>query len=158
MVGYKHQPYLYIGWFSARFEDFLTWVPCRLTVLTIALLSRKPLTVWRLCRRDAIQDPSPNSGWSECAYAAALGVQMGGVNYYRGKIEVKPLLGEALQPITSATIHRALNLTRYSFLLWLLLLTLVELWTSGAIVPQRLNFGLPIVSGFLTFAQSTIDL
>jgi len=119
MVGYKAAPYTYLGWFSARLEDYLTWLPCRLTVMTLALLSGKPLLVWRICRRDAILDPSPNSGWSECAYAAILGVQMGGTNWYRGVAKEKPLLGDAIYPITPTSIHQALQLTRYCFLLWL---------------------------------------
>ncbi len=74
MVGYREAPYTYLGCFCARLEDCLTWLPCRLTVVTVALLSGKPMHVWRICRRDAINDPSPNSGWSECAYAAFLDV------------------------------------------------------------------------------------
>jgi adenosylcobinamide-phosphate synthase len=119
MVGYKDAPYTYLGWFSARLEDYLTWLPCRLTVMTLALLSGKPVQVWRLCRRDAVRDPSPNSGWSECAYAAILGVQVGGTNWYRGVAKHKPLLGDAVEPITPESVHRALQLTRYSFLIWL---------------------------------------
>ena len=118
MVGYRREPYADLGWCSAKAEDILTWFPCRLSVLTLSLISGKPLTVWRLCARDAIHDPSPNSGWSECAYAAALDVQVGGINYYRGQVQYKPLLGDALHPITPAIIQQALNLTRYSFLLW----------------------------------------
>ncbi|RCJ34755.1 cobalamin biosynthesis protein [Nostoc minutum NIES-26] len=119
MVGYREAPYTYLGWFSAKLEDCLTWLPCRLTVLTLGLLSGKPLYVWRMCRRDAVADPSPNSGWSECAYAAILGVQMGGTNWYRGVAKQKPLLGNAIYPINSTRIQRALQLTRYCFLLWL---------------------------------------
>ncbi|MCC5638864.1 adenosylcobinamide-phosphate synthase CbiB [Nostoc sp. CHAB 5844] len=119
MVGYQEAPYTYLGWFSARLEDYLTWLPCRFTVITLALLSGKLLVVWRICRRDAILDPSPNSGWSECAYAAILGVQMGGTNWYHGVAKEKPLLGDAIYPITPTTIHQALQLTRYCFLLWL---------------------------------------
>ncbi len=124
MVGYRREPYTDIGWFSAKSEDLLTWLPCRLTVLTLSLISGKPVTVWRLCLRDANQDPSPNSGWSECAYAAALGVQVGGINYYRGEVQSKPLLGDNLQPITADIIQQALKLTRYSFILWLGLLAI----------------------------------
>jgi len=120
MVGYRDAPYTYLGWSSARLEDALTWLPCRLTVLTIALLSGRPRSVLQICRRDAPQDPSPNAGWSECAYAAALGVQVGGINRYRGVVKQKPLLGDALQPITSPVIRRALGLTRRAFLGWLL--------------------------------------
>ncbi|BAY20858.1 cobalamin biosynthesis protein [Calothrix sp. NIES-2100] len=119
MVGYREAPYTYLGWFSARLEDYLTWLPCRLTVITLALLSGKPLHVWRICRRDAVTDPSPNSGWSECAYAAILGVQMGGTNWYRGVAKEKPLLGDDIYPITPQSIESALQLTRYCFLLWL---------------------------------------
>lgn len=119
MVGYREAPYTYLGWFSARLEDGLTWLPCRLTVMTLALLSGKPLYVWRLCCKDAVKDPSPNSGWSECAYAAILGVQMGGTNWYRGVAKEKPLLGDAINPITATTIHTAMQFTGYCFLLWL---------------------------------------
>jgi adenosylcobinamide-phosphate synthase len=119
MVGYREAPYTYLGWFSAKVEDGLTWLPCRLTVLTIALLSGKPLQVWKICLRDAPQDPSPNSGWSECAYAAALGVQVGGTNWYRGVAKPKPLLGDSIHPITSETIQQALQLTQSCFLVWL---------------------------------------
>lgn len=119
MVGYRKEPLTHIGWFSAQLEDRLTWLPCRLSVLTLALISRKPRQVWFLCRRDAIQDPSPNSGWSECAFAAILEVQLGGKNVYGGEIKIKPLLGDPIHPITPEKIHQALNLTRACFLLWL---------------------------------------
>ncbi len=119
MVGYRREPYTDLGWFSAKLEDVLTWLPCRLTVITLALLSGKPQEVWRLCHRDAIKDLSPNSGWSECVYAAILGVQLGGTNWYQGVAKHKPLLGNPVYPITPAKIYQALGLTRYCFLIWL---------------------------------------
>ncbi|MGF1600555.1 MAG: adenosylcobinamide-phosphate synthase CbiB [Thermosynechococcaceae cyanobacterium] len=127
MVGYQEAPYTDLGWFSARFEDLLTWLPCRLTVLTLGLLSGKLFTVIRLCRRDATHDPSPNAGWSECAYAAVLGVQVGGANWYRGVLKEKPFLGDPILPITPEQIDLALRLTRNSFLLWLALALLLKL-------------------------------
>lgn len=120
MIGYLREPYTDIGWFSAQLEDRLTWLPCRLTVLTLALFSGKPRSVLAICRRDAILDPSPNSGWSECVYAAILGVQLGGINTYKGEIKSKPLLGNPENEITVDTIQKALSLTRYCLLLWLL--------------------------------------
>jgi len=119
MVCYRAAPYTYIGWFSAKMEDVLTLLPCRLTVLTLALLSGKPGYVLQVCRRDATADPSPNSGWSECAYAAVLGVQVGGINFYRGVAKHKPLLAEAIHPITPERIQQATRLTRNCFLIWL---------------------------------------
>ncbi|MEO0457794.1 MAG: adenosylcobinamide-phosphate synthase CbiB [Cyanobacteria bacterium P01_A01_bin.114] len=131
MVGYRREPYTHLGWFSARFEDALTWIPCRLVVVTIGLLSGRPQFVWQVCGRDAIADPSPNAGWSECAYAAALGVQVGGENTYQGKVTHKPTLGVAERPIEPAVIEQALNLTRSSFLLWLGI-GLLGLWLRHA--------------------------
>ena len=120
MVGYREAPYTDLGWFSAKLEDALTWLPCRLSVLTVALLSGRPGHVLRICRRDAVADPSPNAGWSECAYAAALGVQMGGLNVYRGNVVEKPLLADADRPIDSTVIWQALQITRRSFLIGLI--------------------------------------
>ena len=119
MVGYRREPYHDIGWFSAQLEDRLTWIPCRLTVLTLSLISGEPLKVLAVCRRDGVKDPSPNSGWSEAVYAGILGVQLGGKNTYKGVVKEKPLLGDALEPISIAKIERALALTRYCFLIWL---------------------------------------
>ena len=119
MVGYLREPYTDVGWFSAQLEDRLTWLPCRLTVLTLALFSGKPGAVLAICRRDGVLDPSPNSGWSEAVYAAILGVQLGGVNSYGGIVKEKPLLGNRDREITPAIIKQALALTRNCFLLWL---------------------------------------
>jgi len=119
MIGYLKEPYTYLGWFSAQLEDRLTWFPCRLTVLTLAVFSGKPRQVLAICRRDGVLDPSPNSGWSESCYAAILGVQLGGVNTYGGVVREKPLLGNRDREITPDVINQALALTRYCFLLWL---------------------------------------
>jgi adenosylcobinamide-phosphate synthase len=119
MIGYLREPYTDIGWFSAKFEDYLTYLPCRLTVFTLACLSGKPQQVLAICRRDAPQDVSLNSGWSESVYAAILGVQLGGMNSYQGVTKFKPLLGNPDHPIISATVEKAFTLTRHCFLLWL---------------------------------------
>ncbi|MEM9452348.1 MAG: adenosylcobinamide-phosphate synthase CbiB, partial [Cyanobacteria bacterium P01_E01_bin.6] len=119
MVGYRTLPYLHLGYFSAKLEDILTWLPCRLTVFTIGLLSGKPRQVWTICRRDAPQDPSPNAGWSECVYAATLDVQVGGTNTYRGKVTQKPKLGNPITPITPEKVTDALRITRRTALLWI---------------------------------------
>lgn len=136
MVGYQTEPYRDLGWFSARCEDVATWLPCRLTVLTIAWLSRHPRRVWRLCCRDAPADPSPNAGWSECAYAAALGIQLGGENVYRGEVKHKPLLADPQRPITVAVIYQGLQLTRWAIFAWLVV-------ASGLLAARYTLLGCP---------------
>jgi adenosylcobinamide-phosphate synthase len=119
MVGYRNELYTDLGWFSAHLDDVLTWIPCRLNVLTLGAISGQLQAVIRLCKRDAVKDPSPNSGWSECTYAVILGVQLGGLNSYQGVIKFKPLLGRASQPITQERIEYALRLTRNCFVVWM---------------------------------------
>ncbi len=127
MIGYKREPYQDIGWFSAKLEDYATWIPCRLTVLTVALMSKRPLHSIIKCRQDAIKDPSPNSGWSEGIFAVVLGVQLGGVNFYKGEMKFKPLLGQPYRNIDAQVIRQALGITRYCFLLWLASATVLKL-------------------------------
>lgn len=131
MVGYLREPYRDIGWFNAQFEDYLTWLPCRLTVLTLSLFSGKPLAVLAICRRDGIKDPSPNSGWSEAVYAAILEVQLGGRNTYKGVVVEKPLLGNPQQDISLNKINQAINLTRNCFVFWLAIACLSLSFTNS---------------------------
>lgn len=116
MIGYKEEPFTHIGWFSAKLEDKLTWLPCRLTVWTLAILSFQPRRNIEDCKKYAYKDPSPNSGWSEGIFAVILRVQLGGDNTYKGKKKHKPLLGKPEKPIERETIKEALFLTRISFL------------------------------------------
>ncbi len=126
MIGYKKPPYRYLGTASAITDDILTYIPCRLMVLTLGVMSHHPIALWKHCAQDGSQDPSPNSGWSECAYAIALGVQLGGQNTYQGIPRPKPLLGIPHQLITPEVIRSALAFNRRAFLSWLCL--------TGAIV------------------------
>lgn len=119
MVGYKKMPYRYLGTASAIADDILTYIPCRLMVLTLGMMSHRPIDLWKHCARDGSLDPSPNSGWSECAYAIALGVQLGGNNTYQGVPRPKPLLGIASRSITPDVVRSALALNRRAFLSWL---------------------------------------
>ena len=137
MVGYRNETYIDLGWFSAKVEDYLTWIPCRLTVLTLAIVTGNTIDKWQRTQTYAIQDPSPNSGWSESIYAVILGVQLGGVNIYKGEKKIKPLLGEAINTIDSDTIEQALSLTRICFLLWLTIVSVILL--MGQLTPMITN-------------------
>jgi adenosylcobinamide-phosphate synthase len=63
-------------------------------------------TAWR----DARLQPSPNSGYPEAAVAGASGAQLGGLNFYGGKPSAKPLIGEALVPLSAQICGRARGL------------------------------------------------
>ena len=105
MVGYKNERYLLFGRASARCDDLANWLPARLTGLLLVLAA--PLAglsmkgSWRIMRRDGRNHSSPNSGIPEAAAAGALGVQLGGTNYYFGRPVAKPTIGEPLHPLDS---------------------------------------------------------
>ena len=116
MVGHRSVRYLRFGWASARLDDVANWVPARVTAaLTAAcapLVTRtNPVQVLRIVRRDGGRHPSPNAGRCEAAFAAALGVRLGGRNVYGGVAEARPEVGEGRAP-ESEDIHRAIVLSR----------------------------------------------
>ncbi len=83
MVGHRSPRYLRYGWASARLDDLAGWVPARATAtLVAAVRPGAAAEVWRAVRRDAPGHPSPNAGVAESAFAAALGLRLGGPNRY----------------------------------------------------------------------------
>jgi len=117
MVGHRSARYLRFGWASARLDDVANWIPARVTAaLTAAcapLVTRtSPVRVLRVVRRDGGRHPSPNAGRCEAAFAAALGVRLGGTNVYGGVAEARPELGEKGHAPESEDIRRAIVLSR----------------------------------------------
>jgi adenosylcobinamide-phosphate synthase len=70
-----------------------------------------PAAVLRVVRRDGGRHPSPNAGQCEAAFAAALGIRLGGTNVYGGVAETRHELGEGRAP-EPADIRRAIVLSR----------------------------------------------
>lgn len=66
---------------------------------------------YEVLRRDGGAHPSPNAGRCEAAFAGALGVRLGGVNSYDGRVEERPELGDG-RPPEVADIRRAVRLSR----------------------------------------------
>ena len=112
MVGYRNARYQSFGWASARMDDIANFVPARLAVLLVALVRPGNAgQVWRITRRDGAQHPSPNSGVVEAAFAASLGIRLGGSNSYNGETEVRPSLGDGRSPEIE-DIYLAVDLCR----------------------------------------------
>src|SRR5690606_14170201 len=110
-VGYRNPRYARFGWASARLDDIANLLPARATAVAVALISGTPRRTWAATRRFARAHPSPNSGWCEAAYAAALGLQLGGSNSYGGRVENRPRIGTGRAPAAS-DIPAAAQLTK----------------------------------------------
>jgi len=110
MVGHRSARYRRFGWASARLDDVAAWVPARLAALTVATVRpARAGAVWRAVRHQAPGHPSPNGGVVEAAFAAALGVTLGGRNRYGERTEDRPPLGDGPPP-GPADIERAVVL------------------------------------------------
>jgi adenosylcobinamide-phosphate synthase len=94
MIGYKTEPYKELGYFSARSDVVLNWIPARISIIfilaaafVVALLPKKqgkinPLNSIKSVLEDGMKTPSPNSGYPMAATAGALGVKLEKPNYY----------------------------------------------------------------------------
>ncbi len=81
MVGHRSPRYARFGWASARLDDAAGLIPARITAaLVVAVRPRAAARVGRAVRHDAPEHPSPNAGIAEAAFAAALGLRLGGTN------------------------------------------------------------------------------
>lgn len=115
MIGHPEPPYRYFGRVAARLDDAANFVPARLAATAIcaaAFLTRlNARQAWRIFLRDGSHHPSPNAGQPEAAMAGALGVRLGGMNYYCGEPSPKPLLGAEGRCATVRDARKALLLT-----------------------------------------------
>jgi adenosylcobinamide-phosphate synthase len=114
MFGYRNERYREFGWASARFDDFMNYLPSRLTVLAVAgaafILRLDPAGVFRSVKVGATLHESPNAGYPEAAFAGALGVTLGGERSYGGVTKTVPTLGLREGVMDATTITRAMRL------------------------------------------------
>jgi adenosylcobinamide-phosphate synthase len=111
MVGHHSDRYERYGWAAARLDDAMAWVPARATAALVAAVRPSAAgEIWRTVRRDAPAHPSPNAGVAEAAFAAALGIQLGGLVRYGERVEDRPRLGEG-RAVEAADIDRAVRLS-----------------------------------------------
>lgn len=131
MLGYRKGRLRWLGTAGARLDDLLTWIPCRLVMLTLPLISQ-PIGRWAslvmAAERDGQHDPSPNAGRSEAIYAHCAEVQLGGRNRYGARWVDKPLLGDGFPSPSQHSVITILNLSRRLEVLWLLMALGCSLW------------------------------
>lgn len=114
MVGYKNDKYLDFGRFSAKFDDVCNFFPARITgllvVIASAILGYNYKQAWTIMWRDAKVHPSPNSGWAEAPVAGALGIRLGGENYYFGRVSFRQYMGEPQEILTREHIEKTIKI------------------------------------------------
>ncbi|MCG2827950.1 cobalamin biosynthesis protein [Methanothermobacter sp. K4] len=116
MVGYLDDENRDLGWFPARLDDILNYIPSRVTgfmiVLAAFLLSMNWKNSLRVLLRDARRTPSPNSGFTMAATAGALSVQLEKPGVY--------VLGDPRDLLSHEKLKDALKLSSLSLALFIL--------------------------------------
>jgi len=130
MVGYKNDKYLYFGRVAARVDDLFNYVPARLTgaLLVIAsfLLGYNAKGAAKMIWRDAAKHPSPNSGIAEAGVAGALGVRLGGLNYYGGVASQRAYMGDEVNRLSAVYIQKTVYIMYVATVIGVLLITLIQ--------------------------------
>jgi len=122
MVGYKTPEKIKIGWFPAKLDDILNFIPARITGLLVvtaaALLRLNWRNAYKILKRDAKKPDSPNSGFSMAAAAGALDIKLEKIGYYE--------IGDDLSRLTSNKITEAVLLAKITILLFILFASIVS--------------------------------
>lgn len=130
MVGYKNEKYLYFGRFAARLDDVLNYIPARITagliILSAWLLKMDAKAAFKIMKRDAKKHPSPNGGYTEATVAGALGIRLGGLNYYFGKPSFRTYMGDSDKEINEEHIMDTIRLMYTSTVLFLIIMLVLD--------------------------------
>lgn len=114
MVGYIQAPYKEIGFFSAKTDDVLNYIPARigafLMVIAGGLLRLDFKNGLRILWRDKRNHKSPNCAYPEAAVAGLLNVQLGGTHTYFGQVLEKPTIGDSNRSIEIDDISKTINI------------------------------------------------
>ncbi len=114
MVGYKTTMFKNVGWFGAKCDTILNYVPSRLTALVMILGALILGYNWKeslyIMKRDSRKLESPNAGFPIAALAGALGTRLEKMNYYT--------IGNGGIEFTKSHIISAITLMKVSSILF----------------------------------------
>ena len=128
MLGYKEGKLRWLGFAGAKLDDLLTFIPSRIVLITLPFCCRPKQSILKITSKalkDGLVDSSPNSGISEAIFAYCAEVRMGGVNYYKGKKKIKPIIAKSYPIANIGSIKRILNLTLRLQFAWLLFISFI---------------------------------
>ena len=121
MVGYQTDELKDIGYFPAKLDDLLNYIPSRIAgiyvVLSAYLLKLDGKNAFKIMMRDARNCPSPNSGFTMASTAGALNIQLNKKDTY--------ILGDSNKDIVSSDISKAVKLSKLSIILFTLTIILL---------------------------------
>lgn len=128
MWGYKTGRYLYFGRTAAKIDDFLNWIPARLTAIGYAISGQLSGSISCMKNQKA-ESEGPNAGIVMAAGGGALGIRLGGPVVYHGKLDQRPILGQGRE-VETEDIVRSIWLVWRTIGIWMLVIVIVALSLS----------------------------
>ena len=128
MIGYKYDEYKYLGFISAKIEDYSTFIPSRLVLLTLPLVSsriKKYIFIIKNSYFDGSKYDSPNSGISEAIFAYITNLKLGGKSKYKNEIIEKPIINLNGETCTKEKINLICQLILRLQILWIIIFTVI---------------------------------
>ncbi|ENZ33540.1 MULTISPECIES: cobalamin biosynthesis protein [Clostridium] len=130
MFGYKNEKYIKFGYFPAKLDDLFNYIPARVTGIFIIIssffLKRDYKNSFKIYKRDRYNHTSPNSAHPEAAMAGALDIQLGGANYYFGKIVEKPVIGDKIKEIEINDVKKTAEILYLSAVMGFILMVIIK--------------------------------
>lgn len=134
MVGYRSERFIDFGKASAKLDGLVNFIPARLTCLLIFISSMGYGKHWANTGKRVLKyffkGPQSNSEATEAVMASALGVQLGGLNFYNSIPMRKPLIGDNLYPLNIGHIKEGIKIAYLSSALFILI-GIVFIWLIG---------------------------
>ncbi len=128
MLGYMDEKYKSIGYFPAKTDDLVNFLPARLSSLLMVLSSIGKFDFKRgikITLRDGKRHNSPNSGYPESSVAGLLGIELGGNSFYHGILIKKSTIGDGIERVNPSHIHKAIKIMYRSEIFFLLMYVLL---------------------------------
>jgi adenosylcobinamide-phosphate synthase len=128
MIGYKYDYFRYLGFFSAKVEDIITFVPSRLVLITLPLVSDKVKEYIKIIKKsylDGGKYDSPNAGISEAIFAYISDIKLGGESKYKNEIIEKPIINATGDNCTGEKIKLICKLILRLQFLWIIIFILI---------------------------------
>ncbi|WP_319589581.1 adenosylcobinamide-phosphate synthase CbiB [uncultured Draconibacterium sp.] len=105
MIGYKNERYKDFGFFAAKLDDVLNFIPARLTAILMAVVSLNFRAI-KFIFKYGQKHSSPNAGYPEAALAGILNCRFGGPNRYHGVLIEKPFIGDNPRPVSTKDVYK----------------------------------------------------
>lgn len=138
MIGYKNEKYAELGKFAAKLDDFLNFIPSRITALIMIfsayLLKFNGKNAIKIWRRDRKKHASPNSAQTESVCAGALEIRLAGDAYYFGELHKKEYIGDDIRAVENEDIRRANSLMYCTSAIVLIISAAVRILILGVIL------------------------